>query len=154
MMNQFAKALITLTILVPLVSNAADKKTEFGARITATNSITIEQAISALAKKKSSDATEKVLLTATVSKVCKKKGCWMTLKNDKGDLRVTFKDYDFFVPFKLVGQKVLVEGELKQKKMTLKETKHFAKDAGEDDSKITTAKTEYRIIASGVKLLN
>ena len=146
------RTLFSLIFLLPLLSNASSTvKTEFGAKITTENPVSIEQAIGGLSKGVTS---KKILLSATVAKVCKKKGCWMTLKSKNSDVRVTFKDYDFFVPFKLIGQKVLVEGELIQKKMTLKETKHFAKDAGEDDSKITTAKTEYRFIASGVRVVN
>ncbi|RZL41189.1 MAG: DUF4920 domain-containing protein [Pedobacter sp.] len=43
--------------------------------------------------------------------VCKKKGCWMTLQMPNGDpMRVTFKDYAFFMPMDIVGKNVVLDG--------------------------------------------
>ena len=53
----------------------------------------------------------------------------------------------------LIGKKILVQGKVKRKELTLKETKHYIEDEGGDPSKITKAITEYRIVASGVKVV-
>ena len=95
-----------------------------------------------------------VLLKAKVGKVCKKKGCWMSLENKTGEVRVTFENYGFFVPISLIGKNVLIEGVLNSHKMTLKETKHFVEDEGGDPKAITQARTEYRVVATSVKLVN
>ena len=48
-------------------------------------------------------------------KACEKKGCWMELAADaKGPgVRVTFKDYGFFVPLDSAGRTAKVEGVVK-----------------------------------------
>ena len=53
----------------------------------------------------------------------------MNLESDSGDVRVTFKDYGFFVPMSLVGKKVFVRGSFKKHMMSVEEAKHFAEDA-------------------------
>lgn len=130
---------------------ADPKATQFGAELTLKETpITVDEA---LAKFKAKQITGPVLLTAKIDKVCKKKGCWMTIKSKSDDLRVTFKDYGFFVPQNIVGKTVLVEGIIKEEKLTLEETKHFVKDEGGDPSKVTEAKTDYQFVASGVSLV-
>ena len=52
-----------------------------------------------------------VKLFATAKDVCKKKGCWMKVEKSDGTLmRVTFKDYGFFVPKDIAGKNVIIEG--------------------------------------------
>jgi hypothetical protein len=46
----------------------------------------------------------------------------------------------------------LVEGTLEKVVMTLEDTKHYVKDAGGDPSQVTSPRTEYRIVASGVEV--
>ncbi len=130
---------------------ADPKATKFGAELTLKEApITVDEA---LEKFKAKQITGPVLLTAKIDKVCKKKGCWMTIKSKSDDLRVTFKDYGFFVPQNIVGKNVLVEGVIKEEKLTLEETKHFVKDEGGDPSKVTEAKTDYQFVAYAVSLV-
>ncbi|MBT3584795.1 MAG: DUF4920 domain-containing protein [Halobacteriovoraceae bacterium] len=124
-----------------------DKKaTSFGSPITLKKAIPLKEAVSA---KKAGQ----LLVTAKVGKVCESKGCWMSLESTDKSVRVTFKDYKFFVPMSLVGKKVLVQGVLSPYKMSIKEAKHYASDAGKDPSKIKKAVLEYRMVATGVKTL-
>ncbi|MEP0366294.1 MAG: DUF4920 domain-containing protein [Cyclobacteriaceae bacterium] len=96
------------------------------------------------------EETTSIKLMATVDQVCQSKGCWMTLKNDNGTpIRVTFKDYEFFVPKDISGSSVVVEGELFKKDLSPDMARHYAEDAGEEfDS--TKSYTEYALIAEGV----
>ncbi len=71
-------------------------------------------------------------LDAKVEQVCQKKGCWMQLKDKHGHVRVRFEGYSFFVPLSLKGQRVKVEGLLKQVTQSVAEQKHFLEDAGAD----------------------
>ncbi|MDB2426241.1 DUF4920 domain-containing protein [bacterium] len=136
------------TVICLLFSTFAFAKNQFGAPITLQQSISVDKAVTLATPKGSKD----ILIEAKVGKVCKKKGCWMSLDSKSGELRVTFKDYDFFVPLSLIGKKVLVQGSIQEKQMSLKETKHYVSDEGGDPSKVTEPKKEYRIIASGVKV--
>jgi hypothetical protein len=119
---------------------------EYGGKITAKDRITLAKALE-------SKSGKNLLVQAKVGKVCQKKGCWMTLESKNGDIRVTFKDYSFFVPMSLIGKNVLVQSDLIEKKMTLEETRHYILDEDGDPSNITEARTEYRIVASGIKTL-
>lgn len=127
----------------------ADKnKTKFGAELTLKETpITVDEAIE---KFKSKNEKGSVLVEAKIDKVCQKKGCWMTLKGKSNEMRVIFKDYGFFVPTTIAGKSVLVEGTMKEEKLTLEETKHFVADEGGDPSKVTEARSDYQFVATGV----
>ena len=66
-----------------------------------------------------------------VEEVCQSKGCWLKLKNEKGQsIRVTFKDYGFFVPKDISGREVILEGEASMVMLEEDMARHFADDAG------------------------
>lgn len=96
-----------------------------------------------------------VKLEGTILKTCEKKGCWMTvdLGNDR-EMRVTFKDYGFFVPKEgAEGKKTIVEGTIKRKVTDVETLKHFAEDAGksqEEIDAISDPKEELTFVATGV----
>ncbi|MCF8060205.1 MAG: DUF4920 domain-containing protein [Bacteriovoracaceae bacterium] len=99
---------------------------------------------------------KKIVMEAKVEKVCEAKGCWMTLQGTDKTFRVKFKDYSFFVPISLIGKKVWVQGEVIRKEVSIKDTKHYLKDAGASEEKIEAVKKptiEYRIVAEGVKAI-
>lgn len=122
---------------------------QFGAPVTGTKPVSVDAAIAQLNKE-----NKPVLMEAKVDKVCLKKGCWMALKSKTTDVRVTFKDYGFFVPVSLVGKTVWVEGQMSEKKLTLAQTKHYVEDEGGDPSKVTEARTDYQFLATGVLVKN
>ncbi len=90
----------------------------------------------------------------TVASVCKVKGCWMEVKTDEGKtMRVTFKDYGFFVPKDIVGKQVVFEGVAQQTTTSVAELKHYAEDAGKSKAeiaKITQPEKALTFVADGV----
>jgi len=90
--------------------------------------------------------------------VCKKKGCWMTLAMPNGDpMRVTFKDYAFFMPMDIVGKKVVLDGLAKKQTISVETLRHYAEDAKktpEEIAKITDPKKELAFEAKGVVILD
>lgn len=69
--------------------------------------------------------------------VCKKKGCWMTVRKPDGNLmRVTFKDYGFFVPTDAEGRHVVMEGIAYFDTLSVAAVRHYAKDAGKSEAEI------------------
>ncbi len=122
---------------------------QYGAPIKAATPVPLDAAIQQLASKPKAD----VLVKSKVEAVCVVKGCWMALTDSGADVRVTFKDYGFFVPSNIIGKTVLVEGTLEKVVMSLEDTKHYVKDAGGDPATVTQPRTEYRIVASGVRTL-
>lgn len=143
---KFARLACAL-VLCSTVAPAASE--QYGAPIKATTPVTLKAAIQQLDSKPKTD----VLIQSKVDAVCVVKGCWMALTDTVGDVRVTFKDYGFFVPSSIIGKTVLIEGTLEKVVMSLEDTKHYVKDAGGDPSTVTQPRTEYRIVASGVRVL-
>lgn len=90
----------------------------------------------------------------TVESVCKMKGCWMKVKtNDGQTMRVTFKDYGFFVPKDIVGKTVVVEGTAETTTTPVADLRHYAQDAGkskEEIEKITEPEKALTFVADGV----
>ncbi len=121
---------------------------EYGQPIDIMNTLAIEK----LAEFKDG---EKIQLTTTIEKTCAVKGCWMEVKDGKGGImRVTFKDYGFFVPTEGVeGKETIIEGILEKKTYTVDELRHFAEDAGKSSDEIamiTEPKEEFSFVADGV----
>jgi hypothetical protein len=98
--------------------------------------------------------TVEVKFKSEVDKVCKKKGCWMTLKlDDSLSSFVRFKDYSFFVPLNAENRETIVEGKAFVTETSIEELQHYAKDAGKSEEEIaaiTTPKVEYAFMATGV----
>jgi hypothetical protein len=96
-----------------------------------------------------------IKMTGAIEQTCSKMGCWMTVDMGNGEtMRVTFKDYGFFVPKEgMEGKEVVFEGVAKRKVTDVDMLKHFAEDAGksqEEIDAITEPKVELTFVANGV----
>lgn len=95
-----------------------------------------------------------IKVKGTITGVCQAKGCWMTI--DLGDnelMRVTFKDYGFFVPKDVTGKTAIVRGVAKKEIIGVEELKHLAEDAGKSEKAINAIdkpKEELTFVADGV----
>ncbi|MFD2285547.1 DUF4920 domain-containing protein [Pedobacter petrophilus] len=102
--------------------------------------------------------TADMKIQGKVVDVCKKKGCWMTLEMPNGDpMRVTFKDYAFFMPMDIVGKNVVLDGLAKKQTISVETLRHYAEDAKktpEEVAKITDPKKEVAFEAKGVVILD
>jgi len=111
-------------------------------------------AIGDLAKQMISKDNMEAIVEGKVASVCQTKGCWMKLDlPDGGTMRVTFKDYGFFVPKDISGSTVVIKGTAQVSTTSVEELRHYAEDAGkskEDIAKITQPKTELVFEAEGV----
>lgn len=91
-----------------------------------------------------------------ISEVCKSKGCWLTMELPDGNkMRVTFKDYGFFVPTKSSGYMAVIDGKASKTITDVETLRHFAEDEGlsaEEVEKINAPKEEYTFEAEGVLL--
>ncbi len=123
----------------------------FGEKINDDGIMPMESFIAALDGKDSLQ----VKLSGEILASCKMKGCWMKVGlDDEQEMRVTFKDYDFFIPKDDVkGKETIFEGYAKLVETDVETLKHFAKDAGKSQQEIdqiTEPKKEISFVASGV----
>lgn len=73
-----------------------------------------------------------------ISEVCSKKGCWMNMELGNGEMmKVTFKDYGFFVPKDASGQTAVIEGVAKWETTSIETLRHYAEDAGKSQEEIS-----------------
>lgn len=98
-----------------------------------------------------------VKVSGEINKTCPMKGCWMTMDSPAGEVRVTFRDYGFFVPKEgMEGKKAVVKGYAVKKVVDVETLRHFAKDAGkspEEIAAITQPREEVALVADGVVIL-
>ena len=105
----------------------------YGAALSVEKVEPLSELVSNYSKIKNKD----VCIEGEVKKVCSNSGCWMQVKSGDVAMRVTFKDYGFFVPESLLNKKVKLQGRLFVRKIR-----------GADKSK-----SIYKFKASGVQVL-
>ncbi len=100
---------------------------------------------------KSADHQDKeVMVTANVTEVCSKKGCFFVANSGDKTARVTFVDYSFFVPTDSQGKDVTIVGVFNETTLTEEKAKHYAEDAGQNPDDIVGEQKEYSIVATSV----
>lgn len=127
----------------------------YGEKINNSNIVSVEDMMKQLDTNDSINVKVEGEITAT----CAMKGCWMNLVLPSGEeVRVTFKDYAFFVPKEgMEGNRAIIEGKVKRTMTDVATLKHYAEDAGksvEEIEAITEAKNELAFEATGVIILN
>mgnify|MGYP000066844717 FL=1 len=88
---------------------------------------------------------------ARIAKVCQKKGCFFIAQQGQHILRVSFRDYSFFIPTDSSGKTVTLAGELVEKKLSLEQVAHFKADL-ESASDVLKPGLVYEIVADSVKI--
>jgi len=100
------------------------------------------------------DSTNEFIVEGTIQECCQKKGCWM--KVDMGDgesMRVSFKDYGFFVPLDAAGSTMTMKGLAIYDTIDVDFLKHLAEDANatqEEIDAITEPELAITFEATGV----
>lgn len=122
----------------------------FGEKITPEGAISSESFFETFTE---GDSVE-MKVSGQINEVCKKKGCWMSMKiGTDEEMMVRFKDYGFFVPLNADGRNTIVEGWAYKEVMSVDELKHYAFDAGQTEEEIaaiTEPEVSYTFMAHGV----
>ena len=63
-----------------------------------------------LIEQKQSNLGKEVRVSAKITRVCQTKGCFFIAMEGEKWARITFRDYDFFVPTDVANSLVLIEG--------------------------------------------
>jgi hypothetical protein len=93
-------------------------------------------------------------VSGKINEVCTNKGCWFAMELPNGSsMRVTFKDYGFFIPTNSQGFLITIEGVATLSETDVETLRHYAEDQGkskEEVAAITLPKKEITFEASGV----
>jgi hypothetical protein len=94
-----------------------------------------------------------VVVEGVVTTACERKGCWMQLAADGTPaVRVTFKDYAFFVPLDSKGMQARAEGVTVVKTLSKKEADHLEGEGAKLTRNADGTAKEVSFVASGVEL--
>ncbi len=96
-----------------------------------------------------------VVVEGVIAKACTKKGCWMELVPEAGKpgVRVTFKDYGFFVPLDSKGLKARAEGVASVKTLSKERVDHLESEgAAKFTRNADGSADEVSFVAKGVEL--
>ena len=139
-----------LAIGLPLAAGAQDDLVKRGEAIGDSPVVDLAEALRSI----SSYADRTVTLEGQVNRVCQMKGCWMELVPAGADrgIRVTFKDYAFFVPTDSSGARARLEGMFEQHTWSKADADHLiAEGVGLTRNPDGTA-TEVSFVAQAVEL--
>jgi len=129
---------------------------KFGqAEIIPDNALTASQMLAKFDDLNPGDTVD-VKFTTAVNEVCQTKGCWMMAKLDNNEeVRVTFKDYGFFVPMNAAESEAVIQGKAFLSVTSVEDLQHYAKDGGKSEEEIaaiTEPEVGYGFVADGVLL--
>lgn len=146
----------TLTIIIALliaVSVFAQSSSQhFGKAFTNASLVELAEVMSQVERY----AGKPIKIEGKIEDVCQNKGCWLIVTDGERQMRVTFKDYGFFVPKDSAGKKVILEGLVEKKTLSQEQARHYME---ESKSKIapSTIKGPQEVItmvATGVEINN
>ncbi len=137
-------SIITLACSAPESDNANEEKTTmeepevvfafYGDTITTGGA----NAMADVAQMVSETGTVNAKIEGTITSCCQKKGCWMKMDvaGYNEPIRVTFKDYGFFVPLNSASNWAVVEGKAYLDTTSVETLRHYAEDAGKTEEEI------------------
>ena len=94
-----------------------------------------------------------IVLTGMITDVCQKKGCWIVVTDGTEQMRITFKDYGFFVPTDAFDREVVLKGVVSVETIDEETAKHYAEESkDEDPDAIVGPQRVVTMVASGVRM--
>lgn len=142
-------SVLTITLIASIAF--ADDVIRRGAAVsTDAKAVPLEQVLARAADY----AKTPVLVEGVVKKNCENKGCWMELAPamDKDGVRVTFKDYGFFIPLDSKGMKARAEGVTAIKTLSKKDADHLEGEGAKLNRNADGTANEISFVATGVEL--
>ena len=139
-----------LAVGLPLAVGAQDALVKRGAALGDSPRVDLADALRSV----SSWAGRTVTVEGTVNRVCQMKGCWMELAPAGADrgVRVTFKDYAFFVPTDSRGAAARLEGEFERNTFSKADADHLIAEGVALTRNPDGTATEVSFVAQAVEL--
>lgn len=92
-----------------------------------------------------------VLVDTRIGKVCQKKGCFFIATEGNLAIRVSFRDYGFFVPTDSGGKEVTLAGQLVRRELSPEKAAHFNEDIRDGQPTLSSGEV-YEIVADAVRI--
>ena len=145
------KLTLAILLLVAAAAFAGDDVVTRGAAISKdAKSVPITQVL------ENPDAYTKdaIVVEGLVQACCQNKGCWMEVvpESGKSGMRVTFKDYSFFVPKDSKGRTARMEGTVAVKTLSKDEADHLEGEGAKLNRQPDGTAKEVSFVATGVEL--
>ena len=95
-----------------------------------------------------------VVVEGVITRECTEKGCWMQVAPtaDTDGMRVTFKDYAFFIPQSMIGRRARMQGVTKVTTHSKASADHLISEGANLTRNADGTATEVAFEASGVEL--
>jgi hypothetical protein len=95
-----------------------------------------------------------MIVEGVITRECTEKGCWMQVapSSDAAGIRVTFKDYAFFIPQAMVGRRARMHGQTVVKTHSRAAAEHLVHEGAQLARNADGTATEVQFVASGVEL--
>ncbi len=95
-----------------------------------------------------------VVVEGVITNECTEKGCWMQVAPtaDTKGMRVTFKDYGFFIPQSMVGRRARMEGVTRVTTHSRAAADHLIGEGAQLARNADGTATEVQFVAHGVEL--
>ncbi len=140
---------VVFAVGLPLAAGAQEL-VKRGAAIGDSPVVDLAQALRSI----SSYADRTVTVEGTVNRVCQMKGCWMELVPAGADrgIRVTFKDYAFFVPTDSRGASARLEGIFERNTFSKADADHLIAEGVALTRNPDGTATEVSFLAQAVEL--
>ena len=140
---------VVLAVGLPLAAGAQEL-VKRGVAIGDSPVVDLAQALRSI----SSYADRTVTVEGTVNRVCQMKGCWMELVPAGADrgIRVTFKDYAFFVPTDSRGASARLEGMFERNTFSKADADHLIAEGVALTRNPDGTATEVSFLAQAVEL--
>lgn len=142
--------LFSLVLLISSCGGPTEKLAYFGDSISTDGAVKAEL----IKEKLGHNDSLAMKVEGKIVDVCQKKGCWMELALADGEnIRVTFKDYGFFVPKDASGKTMIMEGYAYNDTTSVAQLRHYAEDGGkskDEIEKITEPEVAVSFEAHGV----
>ncbi len=121
-----------------------------GAPVSAGSAVAVTQLVTSAR----SYTDKAVIVEGVITRECTEKGCWMQVAQtaDAKGMRVTFKDYGFFIPQAMVGRRARMEGVTKVTTHSRAAADHLIGEGAQLQRNADGTATEVQFVASGVEL--
>jgi hypothetical protein len=98
-------------------------------------------------------AEKPVVVEGLIVASCANKGCWMQLAPAEGEasVRITFKDYGFFIPLTARGMKARAEGVTLVRTLAKSDADHLEEEGANLTRNEDGSATEISFVATGVE---